>query len=795
VSRQKVSSTTPIETSGHRAVIVLDFASACIRVNGFRGENRDCGVTIRVGHGDTLSYEWRDRDGRSILTEQGTSHPSSIAARVRGIRQRIPAAPTAVRLEERHLSAGPSEPRTKTVVRESRGFGWFLLPREIRRMAEDIALQRAEAAPAEFNSEMSPTLARAVELERRRQAKEIDRLGEMRERMQQSAARQREMQQEKARRAKEFLERQERERVERERAALERREAQPPPVIPIHFAPFTVPANHWQSEPRSGAATFRLLQRASLLWISNQTDDLLCLPHCRIEHLDFQTRTALKVLGPMRGRALLSDEVGLGKTIEAGLVLKECLTRGLVRRFLILTMPSLVDQWQEELEEKFGISAVTTNSVLRRDAAHEFWKGRDAVIASLHTVKQDVHLRHASEVPWDLLIVDEAHHLRNRASKAWQAVNRLPRQFLLLLTATPVQNSLEDLYHLVELLDAGRLPAPQEFRERFIDRERPRQPKAPEELRRLLNQVMIRNTRANAEIALPPRRAETVLFEPRPDEAAFCENWESELRAALAVLPPAQASLRGRILLQAMGSSPPAWRQAMTSFPDAAFAKRWSEAIGDWRVFQEKLGMLPPLARTEGGVVIFTQFLATQREIASSLARMGTTVRLINGQTPPHERQPITDAFRREGGVLVLTQSGTEGRNLQFCHRLVNFDLPWNPMEIEQRIGRLHRIGQVHPVEIFNFVQARSLQALLLELLQEKLNLFELVVGETGLILGERFSSDDFAAEVFGCWNESGGDVAGAFARLGEAVAEARSDYAEVQDLDATLFSEDYETL
>lgn len=120
--------------------------------------------------------------------------------------------------------------------------------------------------------------------------------------------------------------------------------------------------------------------------------------------------------------------------------------------------------------------------------------------------------------------------------------------------------------------------------------------------------------------------------------------------------------------------------------------------------------MLPPLARTEGGVVIFTQFLATQGEIASSLARMGTAVRFINGQTPPRERQPITDAFRREGGVLVLTQSGTEGRNLQFCHRLVNFDLPWNPMEIEQRIGRLHRIGQLHPVEIYNFVQARSLQ-------------------------------------------------------------------------------------
>jgi hypothetical protein len=97
--------------------------------------------------------------------------------------------------------------------------------------------------------------------------------------------------------------------------------------------------------------------------------------------------------------------------------------------------------------------------------------------------------------------------------------------------------------HLVELLNAGRLPAPQEFRERFIDRERPRQPKSPEELRRPLNQVMIRNTRANAKIALPPRRAETVLFEPGPDEAAFCENWESELRGfGRASAGPSQSS-------------------------------------------------------------------------------------------------------------------------------------------------------------------------------------------------------------------------------------------------------------
>jgi SNF2 family DNA or RNA helicase len=155
-----------------------------------------------------------------------------------------------------------------------------------------------------------------------------------------------------------------------------------------------------------------------------------------------------------------------------------------------------------------------------------------------------------------------------------------------------------------------------------------------------------------------------------------------------------------------------------------------------------------PLTRGEGGVVIFSQFLQTQAALAAHLRETKVPTFVINGQTPPAERQPISDAFRKEGGALLLTHNGTEGRNLQFCHQLVNFDLPWNPMEIEQRIGRLHRIGQQHPVRIFNLVQAGTLQEHLLQILQEKLNLFELVVGETGLILGDRFSSDEFAEEV-----------------------------------------------
>lgn len=568
----------------------------------------------------------------------------------------------------------------------------------------------------------------------------------------------------------------------------------PLPPVPVHFEmpPLVLQETAF---PVMDLQNYFLRERAARWWVSNQSDDLLCLPNCRIEHLEYQIRTALRVLGPLRGRALLSDEVGLGKTIEAGLVIKELLTRGMVKKILVLTVPSLVDQWAEELLDKFGLAAVTTNHPLARHDPQKFWRESPCVIASLHTAKQPAQLEIARQVPWDILVVDEAHYLRNRESQAWQAVNALPRHFLLLLTATPVQNSLEELYNLVTLLQPGQLPTPKEFRARFLDPKRPRQPREPEELRRLLGQVMIRNTRANAGLKLPPRRAETALFEPDAAERVFWQRWETELRNCLTPLTASQSSLWGRLLLQTSGSSPAAWRSALEKFPNAAAAKNWREQAPLENSWRRKCELILPLTQAEGGVVIFTQFLETQAALVEFLRGARVNTFFINGGTPAPERQPITEEFRKQGGALLLTHSGTEGRNLQFSHQLVNFDLPWNPMEIEQRIGRLHRLGQQRPVRIYNFVQAGTLQEHLLDLLQEKLNLFELVVGETGLVLGERFGSDEFAEEVFRRWRESDGRVAEAFAGLGDELAAARAAYGEVKQLDETLFAKDYESL
>ena len=602
---------------------------------------------------------------------------------------------------------------------------------------------------------------------------------------------------------REWLEREER-RAAREQRKLAKKQAReqltqvpapearaPLPPVPVRIE---LPPIEFQetSLPLNDLKGFGLLEKAALWWVSNQTDSLLCLPYCRIQRLDYQVRTALRVLGPFRGRALLSDEVGLGKTIEAGLVLKELLTRGMVKRFLILTVPSLVDQWQEELAEKFGLEAATTNKGSWRDSASAFWQENPGIIASLHTLKQPAHLELARQVKWDMLVVDEAHYLRSRESQAWQAVNLLPRQFLLLLTATPVQNSLEELYNLVTLLQPGQLPPPKEFRNRFMIPKQPRRPRKPEELRRLLGQVMIRNTRANAGIQLPPRRAETVLFCPGAGEREFWDQWEAEFRRRLQTLSASQCSLWGRLLLQAAGSSPAAWRACLEKFPDANAARVWREQAPLEESWSRKCELLAPLTKTEGGVVVFSQFLETQAAVAARLRGAGAPVFVINGSTPAAERQPLTEDFHRAGGALLLTHSGTEGRNLQFCHRLVNFDLPWNPMEIEQRIGRLHRYGQQQPVRIYNFTQQGTLQQHLLEVLQEKLNLFELVIGETGLVLGERFDSEAFAEEVLRVWRDNEGNVAEAMASLGQEIESARGAYREIQKLDQSLFADDY---
>ncbi|HTD82097.1 MAG TPA: DEAD/DEAH box helicase, partial [Thermoplasmata archaeon] len=246
-------------------------------------------------------------------------------------------------------------------------------------------------------------------------------------------------------------------------------------------------------------ADWVLHYKARLLGLQSGFDLLLSIPLIRgVRHYDYQVDTALRVLREMRGRAILADEVGLGKTIEAGIVLKELVVRGLARKVLILTPASLVAQWQEEMETKFGLSFEIMDEL-------EDWARHDLVISSIDTAKRDVHREEIQRLAYDVVIVDEAHKLKNRATKNWKLVAAVRKKYMLLLTATPVQNDLDELFNLVTLLRPGTLSSYGGFRRRFVRRGDPRTPENTGELKRLLREVMVRNRRSTV-LVLPPRR-------------------------------------------------------------------------------------------------------------------------------------------------------------------------------------------------------------------------------------------------------------------------------------------------
>lgn len=228
---------------------------------------------------------------------------------------------------------------------------------------------------------------------------------------------------------------------------------------------------------RTAVPSFHDLQAPSYL------ADLTPLPH--------QLEVAKKVVTEMNGKAILADEVGLGKTIEAGLILKEYMIRGLVKKVLILVPASLVSQWTIELNQKFHIPAVAQRKSY-------VWEQCDVVVSSIDTAKRMPHRDIILEQNYDFIIIDEAHKLKNHKTKNYQFVQELKKKFCLLLTATPVQNKIEEIFNLVSLLKPGHLGNQAYFEELFSAKNRKLE--NDEHLRELINKVMIRNRRQDTGI-------------------------------------------------------------------------------------------------------------------------------------------------------------------------------------------------------------------------------------------------------------------------------------------------------
>jgi superfamily II DNA or RNA helicase len=577
---------------------------------------------------------------------------------------------------------------------------------------------------------------------------------------------------------------------------LERTHVDIPLVVESNLGPMLAAAAA-QAENEGG--WFALRERLARLGLAEGFDELLCVPHLRgIETFWHQTETVRKVLKQFRGRVLLADEVGLGKTVEAGMVLKEYLLRGMVERVLVLVPASLVGQWREELETKFDIPCATTHDPLLREDPERFWAA-PRIVASLALARRREHADRLLAQSFDLVIVDEAHHLRDRASQSYKLVDSLTKRFLLLLSATPVQNNLIELYNLLTLLKPGIFKTQKEFRAAYMTAGKPRQPANSDKLRDLMRDAMIRNTRAVVALKLPRRHASTRWVDPNEAEQAAYQELAALTRDLVADGREGRQRLTAHHLLGAAGSSPAAAAAAIERFAakrdDAAWlalAKRW-EALGSGG---KELALLELLRRNpEEKKLVFIHHRETMSSLADLLARNGIGFARFDGSLSGPDKDAAIADFRERVPVLLCTESGGEGRNIQFCNTLINFDIPWNPMAIEQRIGRIDRIGQSREVFIFNLVARGTVEEQVLRLLDEKINMFELVVGEAGAILGDLDEERNFADLVLDAWLET--TAAGrveAFDALGRRLEDARTQYGEAKALDEALFGEDFET-
>ncbi|GEN31116.1 SNF2 family DNA or RNA helicase [Cerasibacillus quisquiliarum] len=471
------------------------------------------------------------------------------------------------------------------------------------------------------------------------------------------------------------------------------------------------------------------IQKSTLIHTS---DDLLAidyLPH--LTCLPHQLNTAKQVVMQMNGCAILADEVGLGKTIEAGLILKEYMIRGLVKKVLILVPASLVNQWIDELVNKFYIPAVA----YRKGYS---WKHVDIMVASLDTAKRAPHCSEIHNINYDLIIIDEAHKLKNHQTKNYQFVKGIKKKYCLLLTATPIQNHLSEIFNLISILKPGHLGNYKAFIEKYVKAV----PSIEDNhyLKELINKVMIRHTRKDTNIKPSKRHIKTIWVDFSKEEETYYKQLEYELGNKVPFLK--------LTLLREICSSREACYMSLKKLSNNS-----DHPVEDLHSFIDGLEKLPQHAKARKvieiikkigneKVIIFTEYHATQYFLQWYLQQHGISSVPYRGGFSRSKKEWMRQLFQHDRQVLIATEAGGEGINLQFCHYMINYDLPWNPMRLEQRIGRIHRYGQKKDVYIYNLATKQTIEEHIMNILYKKLNLFERVIGELDDILSKLLITD-----------------------------------------------------
>ncbi len=448
----------------------------------------------------------------------------------------------------------------------------------------------------------------------------------------------------------------------------------------------------------------------------------------QLEPYQHQIEAAETVIEEMHGKAILADEVGLGKTIEAGLVLKEYMIRGLVKKALILVPASLVSQWANELNSKFFIPAIPQKKAY-------VWEQCDVVVASIDTAKRAPHRDIVLDQPYDMVIIDEAHKLKNPKTKNYEFIRLLKKKYCLLLTATPVQNKLEEIFNLVSLLKPGHLGNIESFDKAF--RSDKRSAKNDEQLRSLVQKVMVRNRREDTGIEWTKRVVQTIPIDFSASERQFYEKLEQSKGAlnhfTLLTLKRELCSSREAVFMTLKNTI----EKAQENGNDPSYAVNLLNEAATIEGHAKAEKALELIKTIKDKVIIFTEYRATQLYLQWFFKQHHITSVPFRGGFKRGKKDWMRELFKNHAQVLIATEAGGEGINLQFCHHIINYDLPWNPMRIEQRIGRLHRLGQQHDVQIYNFAVQDTVEQKILDLLYDKIHLFESVIGQLDDILAK----------------------------------------------------------
>ncbi len=569
----------------------------------------------------------------------------------------------------------------------------------------------------------------------------------------------------------------------------------------------------------------------------NRSPDQLSRPlaSARMDINPHQVAAALFACrSPLSKGVLLADEVGLGKTIEAGLVIAQRWAEN--RRHILLILPATLRmQWHQELAQKFSIPAMILESKTYREFAKEgkalpFLQTDKVVIVSYHFAS--ARASEIKAIPWDLVVIDEAHRLRNvykkpsAAKMAHALKDALVGRPKLLLTATPLQNSLDELFGLVSIIDPQVFGDLESFHAQFTGRRSTenRNQLLRDRISKICWRSLRRQVMARGKVQFTNRIPITQPFTPTPAEQTLYEEVSEYLRRpSLAALPTTTRALMTLVLRKLLASSPAAIASTLRKManrleetrqqagaaveellteeftPLEAMKDEWEdedespqtinstnidEEIATLRRFATDAETIP---RNEKGqalltalqvafkkiqelgalrkAVIFTESRKTQNYLIELLTANGYPgqIILINGTNDDPGSQTIyrqwlerhdgtdaitgsktadikaalVEAFRTTGTLLIATESAAEGVNLQFCSLVVNYDLPWNPQRVEQRIGRCHRYGQKFDVVVVNFINQRNeADKRVFELLDQKFQLFKGVFGASDEVLG-----------------------------------------------------------